>query len=291
MVLRKLCAGTALALKVSIDNPAACYHRRFSAISFGNKTMPNTLKAFVINLDRSPERMEGISKNLDALGIPFERVAAVDGSKLTEQEIAEHYCEALNKTLHYRPMKAGEVACYLSHRKVCQQILDSGLDYALVLEDDAELVPGSREFVEKAAASHQHWDIVKLYEGPNAKKAIDALKVTEQFSLTVTAKVPSGTVAQIISREGARKILAMSERFGRPIDQDIRHWWLHDLRVLGVSPTLVSHVGEESDIDAISGHRKVRDYSRLKRMKLKLAFSISSKFHAMPKQILDDIRS
>ena len=41
------------------------------------------MKVFLVNLDKRPDRLAFVSKQLDELGIPFERFAAIDGSKLT----------------------------------------------------------------------------------------------------------------------------------------------------------------------------------------------------------------
>ena len=43
---------------------------------------------FVINLDKSPERMARISNRLDELEIPFERISGVYGAELSKEEIA-----------------------------------------------------------------------------------------------------------------------------------------------------------------------------------------------------------
>ena len=46
---------------------------------------------FVINLDKSTERMAKISKRLDELEIPFERMPAVYGADLSQEEIDKYY--------------------------------------------------------------------------------------------------------------------------------------------------------------------------------------------------------
>ena len=72
-------------------------------------------KILVVNLDRSPERLAAISAQLEKLGVPFERVVALDG-----RELADDFVEAaspkqlVNKTYH-RALSKAEVACSLSH--------------------------------------------------------------------------------------------------------------------------------------------------------------------------------
>ena len=41
------------------------------------------MKVFLINLDKRPDRLAFVKKQLDEQSISFERFAAVDGSKMT----------------------------------------------------------------------------------------------------------------------------------------------------------------------------------------------------------------
>lgn len=47
----------------------------------------NEVLRLVINLDRSPKRLESISKQLSDQSLSFERLPAVDGRKLTKEEL------------------------------------------------------------------------------------------------------------------------------------------------------------------------------------------------------------
>lgn len=47
---------------------------------------------FVINLDKSTERMAKISERLNQLGISYERIPAVYGADLSQEEIDKYYC-------------------------------------------------------------------------------------------------------------------------------------------------------------------------------------------------------
>jgi len=94
--------------------------------------------AYVINLDSAQVRRQRISGQLASLGIPFQIFPAVDGRALAEEEVARRY-DAAAASMHYRPMSRGEVGCALSHLGVYRKILDDGVGFALVLEDDASL--------------------------------------------------------------------------------------------------------------------------------------------------------
>ena len=51
--------------------------------------MPQTIPAYVINLDRRPDRWKAISANLDRIGVKAERIPAVDARLLEQQEQRE----------------------------------------------------------------------------------------------------------------------------------------------------------------------------------------------------------
>ena len=57
----------------------------------------NEVLRLVINLDRSPKRLESISKQLADQSLSFERFPAVDGHKLTKEELSRSQFVTLNK--------------------------------------------------------------------------------------------------------------------------------------------------------------------------------------------------
>jgi glycosyl transferase, family 25 len=100
------------------------------------------MRAWVINLDRSPQRLAGISQQLQTLGLPWQRVPAVDARALTPEEAAQ-LDEAAFRARHGMPPLAGELGCYLSHVKVMRAFLATDDAFAVVLEDDVRLHPSA----------------------------------------------------------------------------------------------------------------------------------------------------
>ena len=84
--------------------------------------------AFLINLDRRPDRWFEFNANSSSLEIPIERFSAVDGQDLSKSE------------LRTPPPVA---ACWMSHQNVAQKFLESEAEYCLVLEDDLALTKDS----------------------------------------------------------------------------------------------------------------------------------------------------
>jgi len=96
------------------------------------------IPAYVINLEKASERRTRIGLQLDELGVPYQIFRAVDGRLLDDEEVGRRY-DAGAALLAYRPLSRGELGCALSHLGVYRKMLEDGVPFALVLEDDAAL--------------------------------------------------------------------------------------------------------------------------------------------------------
>ncbi len=76
---------------------------------------------FVINLDRSPERLADIRADMAAEGIDLIRIAGVDGKTIPEAERTLLDEPTFLRRHGKRPV-AGEYGCYLSHLKAIDAI-------------------------------------------------------------------------------------------------------------------------------------------------------------------------
>lgn len=211
-------------------------------------------KIFVINLDTSISRMRKSQSQL--YDFDFERVNAVDGGKLKHDELTHHYDVDLNRQQYHCLLTLGEIGCYLSHRKVWQKIVDERLDFALVLEDDFINNTDISMLMHDVAEIKQPWHCIKLAEFPIKRKVVLSEKLGAA-NLGIYNKIPSKTCAQMISFVGAKYLLAMSEKFGRPVDVDIQHWWENGLNILGLQPYPfeINH-SMDSDIENMGARKK-----------------------------------
>jgi glycosyl transferase family 25 len=216
----------------------------------------STPLTFVINLDKSCQRLSRISARLDELDMPFERVAAVYGANLSEEQLKAVYSESLNAKSYRRPLSHAEVGCYMSHIKAWQTIVDRQLACALVIEDDLIIDAELKSFIENLNQTTKDWDIVKFYCRKKDPKIVSRTAIGSRHDLCRFKKIPTGHLAQLITLEGAKKLLSARQPFGRPADDDIQHWWEADLNVLGVFPSVVHVIpNAESDIE-LQGVRK-----------------------------------
>ena len=96
------------------------------------------IPVLVINRAVDSDRMTAFREAAAAQAVSFERLAAFDGHRpdfpfaLHAELIGAHFWG----DGHAKP---GAIACFLSHRRAWQHLLDRGLGHALICEDDAVL--------------------------------------------------------------------------------------------------------------------------------------------------------
>lgn len=103
--------------------------------------------AYIINLDRSTDRMAEMARQCEEQGIPFARFPAVDGAKLSPQEL-----KRLVTPLCRLGCTRSMVGCALSHMALWRAVVEGGYARTMVLEDDARLVPQFKQKLRRALA-------------------------------------------------------------------------------------------------------------------------------------------
>lgn len=126
-------------------------------------------KIFVINLIRRPERLLKMSEILKVLGFDFQVFPAVDGQTLTVEELQKRGIEFLPGYLdpyYKRPMKAGEIGCFLSHYEIWRYIVDKNLEKVIIFEDDIRFTENSTHILKKLTEdlikTRINWDFIYL---------------------------------------------------------------------------------------------------------------------------------
>jgi glycosyl transferase family 25 len=231
---------------------------------------------YLINLDKSTERLKHCDALFKAHGLEFERVSAVNGAALSNDEINRHYDANANRNRYFRPLSRGEIGCYLSHRKCWQTLLESSSQYCIVLEDDVEIIGDVSRAISDIENSCKTWDVVKLSTYKRQTKAAAYEKqISQDFSLVIHKKPVTGCPATLYSRAGATQLLKHSERFFRPVDSDIQHYWEKDLIVWALKPYIFQ---QKLDVQSDIGTRKNKiDQKRLTKIKLQIDYFFKNK--------------
>ena len=95
------------------------------------------LPTLIINLDGERERWAHISAEAERAGLEVERIPAVSGFDVPDR--LRHKFFDGSAPVPSSLLLPGEVGCYASHLLAYERIIESGLDWALILEDDVRL--------------------------------------------------------------------------------------------------------------------------------------------------------
>ncbi|MGH6923847.1 MAG: glycosyltransferase family 25 protein [Propylenella sp.] len=110
--------------------------------------------AYLLNLDRSTDRLQHMTEQFARIGYPFERVAGVDGHAFTQNQLSDF---GARRPLHTQ-WSAGLAGCLLSHLKVWRIIAEADGPFAAVFEDDVHFaldmaaLLGSTEWIPRDAS-------------------------------------------------------------------------------------------------------------------------------------------
>lgn len=229
---------------------------------------------YLINLDRSKERLVFSERQLQSEALNFIRISATDGTQITNEE-RKLYLKP-NFSEYHKTISNFELACYLSHRRCWQTLLGSRNEFALILEDDFVISQSLRKALDTINQFTFDWDCIKLTEAPIKRKALISESINNH-ELIVYNKVPCRTGAYVISRSGAEKMLAQSEKIGRPIDIQFQYWWESNLIVYGLKPYPINiRVNLDSTIDNINNQRKKANASTFVKLKQHSLFTLKN---------------
>ena len=92
------------------------------------------MRIIVINLDQDSSRRARIETRLAELGLPWERLSAVDGRRLEPRHegLIDRAAPAA-RGLEFSP---GAIGCWLSHHQAQRMVAEGTEPMSLILEDD-----------------------------------------------------------------------------------------------------------------------------------------------------------
>ena len=203
------------------------------------------MQAYLINLDRSPERLAEADAQLRAAGVAYARVPAVDGRALTARE----HRRAVNRLryclIHAGPPNVGTIGCALSHQAVYRRMMAEGVPLAAVFEDDVTVPePGRlREALARVEATDEPAvpTVWRLERRPGEAEGLPP-------GLYPATAASMGTYAYALNLAAARRLAVLN---GPPIVTLADDWPRFSrlgVRVWSLRPEPCGHGGKESTI-------------------------------------------
>ena len=178
----------------------------------------------LINLDASGPRLSAAAAQLEAAGLSWERLPAVDGRDRAPESFAGYDGPSVRRAWG-RDLSGGEIGCYLSHFAALDRFLASDQTLLLVLEDDFRLRADAPAAIRAIAAAHASgalgdWSVANLSRRP--RKFFTPLTAIPGGVLGRAAYFPTLTTALMWTRAGAAAFAADRTIRG-PIDEILRN--------------------------------------------------------------------
>ncbi len=175
------------------------------------------MQAFLINLARRPDRLQAMTMQLRRLGIETTRVRAVDAKTTADAIINCRF--ASDGPLG--EIAKGDKCCTLSHLRAWEAFLQSGENYAVILEDDVVLDRHAAQLLRREDWIPEGVGLLKLEQYVAAGKRIlvgAPVKVTSVLKVAPLRSKHTGAAAYIIARETAQLLLAEVGKWTLPVD-------------------------------------------------------------------------
>ena len=205
-------------------------------------------KIFIINLDRSPKRLEFMEKQCNNNNIVFERFPGIDGSKLNISELLK------NNLLKDKKIIKGALGCSLSHINLWKKIKNSSYNNILILEDDCLIESNFwKKFNQYSYQIPKDYDILYLggsniYGNKISKNILSPVIKTRNSDQTEN----TGTYAMIINIKAINSLLKNITPIDDYIDQ-VNKKKKKNLNKYYIIPPLVKHNNQiDSDRRIIS---------------------------------------
>lgn len=235
-----------------------------------------TVKTYLINLDRQPDRLAAVSAALDAQGADWVRFAALDGKNMSDADLDR----LVAKVGPIPRMTRGARALTATQFAIFRDLVDSGNSHALVLEDDVEISPRLFKILPQLLED-QEIDVLNINRQttrrPRKKLVVGAqtFEARDGFEMRALYGIHYGTAGYVISRSAAAEVLRAHPFPDMPIDhilfnpnvskifQTLRVWQLFPA-LTRPRPEVVSSI----QLAEVAGARSFRN--RLKRFRTEL---------------------
>jgi len=193
------------------------------------------LACYLINLDRSPERLQTMDARLKALGIGYQRIAAVDGRTAA---FSSRECDTRKYCLSHGRycVEPTEIGCYMSHVKTLFEFSrNSSASHALILEDDIEFSPDFPCLLRRLLDAADKWDVVKL-SGVHGGGKWKVLSLLPAYSMVANFFRQTHSGAYLVNQRAAKAYTEKLLPMFVPYDHEFTKYWKYGVRGFSVHP-------------------------------------------------------
>lgn len=232
----------------------------------GERSKKAQIPIYVMNLDRSTDRLDHMTRELSRAGLAFTRFPCIDYLQFGPEQLQRQRATTLRARMN-RPVSDANVGCFLTHAAIWRRIVELGQPYACVMEDDIVLAPGFGHWMVRTDWFPNDADVIKL-EATNKHRVRHGTVVAryDRWQIAHCWLRASGAACYVVSQAGARKMLNRLLPIAATIDTSITAYWSNGLRLYDVLPYPARQVGFPSTVQLSSNSGDIvrsRDYHPL----------------------------
>jgi glycosyl transferase, family 25 len=206
------------------------------------------INVYVINLDRSPERLAQISNRLSTLQVPFERVSAFDASK-SDLSTCRIDRQVFTKVHGRKNIRDAEIGCHQSHVTALNNFIRSEKTFAVIFEDDIDVGQGLSSTLDQLKEWQEHWDIVPLFHWHRGTPL--RVQHSGDYALNVFLTAVTSSAAYVVNRHAAKTLLDHMQTQTACVDHELFDTASHGLRLRGISPNCIT-LSEQANVSTIN---------------------------------------
>ena len=237
------------------------------------------LPIYVISLKDSTSRRRAMSERMAELGLEFSFIDGVIGKDIPAGQRTRLVSDKRRYHLG-TPLSDGALGCLMSHRCAWEMVRDTGVDTAIILEDDADLAPEALDVLPRIAALKGRFDLINLHH-TSGRPLVDAARISPTHALSITRYVSIGAIGYVVSRAAAEKLLGLSVPGIFEVDVLMNRWWEHGLKTLVLTPSIVSEDGHDTTI----GYPGVKPKWERDRLDSRIARHLNRKCDSLAKRL------
>lgn len=216
----------------------------------------NTIPIYIVNLDRSPERLAYVQRQFSEYNLQFSRMPAVDGAKLPKSELDSYKNESKYSLSHYAALSNGEIGCSLSQKLSWSIAAKSHHRATVVLEDDVKI---SAKFSSVIQSLYENMDenIIIDLKGKKGFFELERIHLSNGISLVHYSTPPLGTQGAIFGKQAASHLFNNVKGFKAPIDNLMQQIYQHKVEIWSLEEGCISHETEASGGASIVRSRNI----------------------------------
>jgi len=207
------------------------------------------MKIVVINLESNKKRLNNITKNLQNLGVEFERFNAIYGKNLTKKEI-ENYTTFMGRNFL---CNHGIIGCALSHLTIWKNFEKTKEKLILISEDDVEYNSNFPEFLKNIYKIYDktRFDILNLNKSVGIFSSFSNSVYVDNYELNKPIW-PLTMASYVVSKTGVKRLIRIiKDKIHYHIDfliakenffYNLNYYSLKNINVLNVTYTSDSNL-------------------------------------------------